>query len=428
MILAIARTALMNIRRDRPALLLSFVVPVVFFTLFASIFGGSSRRAGTPKVPLAVVDEDQTDVSKRFVTALQAEPSFIVQLSPDNDSKQQSAFYDAQTAEAAVRDGKISVALIIRHGFGAAPISFGSSSGPANLELLSDTSDPIAPQIVRGMLQKVVMTSMPEVMAERGAHEMERWSGGLTSQQRAKIQQSIDWLKQHGGGADSNHASSPPSEGLVRLEVRDILGHNKQNPMIAYYAAGIGVMFLLFTASGAGGAILDENDSGTLDRVLASRVSMPALLLGKLLFLAALGFTQLIVMFVWGALVFKLDLWHHLAGFVIMAVPTAITASTFGLMLGAACRTRAQLGAFSTLIVLVISAIGGSMFPRFIMPESLQKFGLIAFNTWAIEGFTKVFWREAPLPSLWPQVSVLLGFAVVFFLVCRRLARRWEIA
>jgi ABC-2 type transport system permease protein len=97
-------------------------------------------------------------------------------------------------------------------------------------------------------------------------------------------------------------------------------------------------------------------------------------------------------------------------------------------MLGAACRTRAQLGAFSTLIVLTISAIGGSMFPRFIMPESLQKFGLIAFNTWAIEGFTKVFWREAPLPSLWPQVSVLLGFALVFFFVCRRLARRWEIS
>jgi ABC-2 type transport system permease protein len=427
MILAIARTALMNIRRDRPALLLSFVVPVVFFSLFASIFGGSARRAGTPKVPLAVVDEDQTEVSKRLVTALQSEPSFSVQLAPETDSRQSTA-YNAQSADAAVRDGKISVALIILPGFGATPISFGPPSGPPKLELLADTSDPIAPQIVRGMLQKVVMGSMPEVMAEHGAHEMERWSGGLTPQQQANIQQSIESLKKYGNRTTATGSATPASEDLVRLEVRDILGHNKQNPMIAYYAAGIGVMFLLFTASGAGGAILDENDSGTLDRVLASRVSMPALLLGKLLFLAALGFTQLLVMFVWGALVFKLDLWHHLAGFAIMAIPTAITASTFGLMLGAACRTRAQLGAFSTLIVLVISAIGGSMFPRFIMPEGLQKFGLIAFNTWAIEGFTKVFWREAPLASLWPQVSVLLGFALAFFLICRRLARRWEIA
>jgi ABC-2 type transport system permease protein len=153
---------------------------------------------------------------------------------------------------------------------------------------------------------------------------------------------------------------------------------------------------------------------------------MPSLLLGKLLFLASLAFTQLVVMFVWGALAFQLDLWHHLGGFVIMAVPTAIACSTFGLMLGAACRTRAQLGAFATLIVLVISALGGSMFPRFIMPEGLQKFGLIAFNTWAIDGFTKVFWRESPLLDLWPQVGVLLGCSVVFFFVCRHLAKRWE--
>jgi hypothetical protein len=76
------------------------------------------------------------------------------------------------------------------------------------------------------------------------------------------------------------------------------------------------LMFLLFTASNAGGAILDENDSGTLDRVLASRVSMPSLLFGKLLFLASLAFTQLVVMFVKGEVAFQLDLWHHLAGFV----------------------------------------------------------------------------------------------------------------
>jgi ABC-2 type transport system permease protein len=412
---------------------------VVFFSLFAYIFGGSTRRAGTPKVPLAVVDEDNTEVSKRLVSGLQAEPSFVVQLSPQSDSKQPSPPYTAQTAEAAVRDGSISVALIIKPGFGAQPMSFGPSSGKPMLELLADTSDPVAPQIVRGMLQKVVMMSMPEVMAQRGVQEMEHWSGGFTPEQKANIDRSLEWLKQHSGESNVNNASAPTnssgstsssadSQGFVRLDVRDILGKNKQNPMIAYYAAGIGVMFLLFTASNAGGAILDENDSGTLDRVLASRVSMPSLLLGKLLFLATLAFAQLVVMFVWGALAFQLDLWHHIAGFVIMAVSTAIACSTFGLMLGAACRTRAQLGAFATLIVLVISALGGSMFPRFIMPEGLQKFGLIAFNTWAIDGFTKVFWRESPLLNLWPQVGVLMGCSLIFFVVCRHLAKRWEIA
>ena len=37
---AIIRTAMASLRRDRGALSLSFVLPVVFFSIFAVIFGG----------------------------------------------------------------------------------------------------------------------------------------------------------------------------------------------------------------------------------------------------------------------------------------------------------------------------------------------------------------------------------------------------
>src|SRR5262249_54464788 len=60
-------------------------------------------------------------------------------------------------------------------------------------------------------------------------------------------------------------------------------------------------------------------------------------------------------------------------------------------------------------------ALGGSMFPRFLMPEKLQKAGLVLFNSWAIDGFTNVFWREMPLQSLLLPMSVLAGVGVVFF-------------
>jgi ABC-2 type transport system permease protein len=82
----------------------------------------------------------------------------------------------------------------------------------------------------------------------------------------------------------------------------------------------------------------------------------------------------------------------------------------------------------TTLVVLVMSALGGSMVPRFIMPEFLQKVGFLTFNAWAIDGFTKIFWREEPITHIWLQVAVLLGAAVLFFALARRLARRWEVA
>ena len=55
MISAIVRTALVSLRRDRGALALSFILPVVFFSIFAVIFGG--RHDTTSKVHVLVVDE-----------------------------------------------------------------------------------------------------------------------------------------------------------------------------------------------------------------------------------------------------------------------------------------------------------------------------------------------------------------------------------
>ena len=55
------------------------------------------------------------------------------------------------------------------------------------------------------------------------------------------------------------------------------------------------------------------------------------------------------------------------------------------------------------------------MFPRFLMSEAMQKAGLWTINAWAIDGFTKVFWRDQPVTALWPQVSMLLAIGIVLF-------------
>jgi ABC-2 type transport system permease protein len=71
--------------------------------------------------------------------------------------------------------------------------------------------------------------------------------------------------------------------------------------------------------------------------------------------------------FLWGALVFHLDLMGHLPGFIAMTVPTAAATGAFGLVLAALSKSREQLSGFSTILILVMSALGGSMLPRFLM-------------------------------------------------------------
>jgi ABC-2 type transport system permease protein len=425
LIFAIVRTALISLRRDRGALALSFVLPIAFFTIFAVIFAG--RRDITPRITIIVVDEDHSDASQKLVDGLRHESLSII-TRPSSKQGVQQPDYTPVTAEAAVKAGDAPLALIIPRGFGNHPLSFGPAQSGATLEMLKDRSDIVAPQIVTGLLQKVAMTSMPAAMAQQGVEYMDQYAGGLTPEQRKKIEENLAALSAL--EKRSSHHSEPRGDSKVGMPIaisaRDVVGENKNNPMVSFYAAAIGVMFLLFTASGAGGSILDEAESGTLDRVLSSRVTMGTLLTGKLCYCSLLAFSQLIVMFLWAWLVFKLDFIPHLAGFVVMGLSTAFAVAAFGMLLASACRTRAQLGPLSTLVILIMSSIGGSMFPRFLMPQAMQKAGLLTINAWAIDGFTKVFWRDEPVSHLWPQVLVLILVGAVLFAFARGIARRWE--
>jgi ABC-2 type transport system permease protein len=416
MIASVVRAGWLNLRRDRAALMLSFIVPIVFFSIFAGIFG--AQKSKTPRTTVVIADLDRSDGSRHLIDALKHESALEVVLTP----KKSATPFDAKTAEDYVRAGDAPVALLIPKGFGTTQLRFDGSGNSPAFRLLSDSADPIADQVVAGLLQKDMMTSMPEMTMSAGVAEVDRWSGGLTAEQKTTLDQSMKNFRRF------RPAAGAAAESIIRIDKTDVVGQNKSNVVAALYAAGIGVMFLLFTASNAGGALLEENESGTLDRILTTRLTLTQLLLGKLAYLWTLGFTQICVMFIWGALVFRLQLLQHISGFLIMALSTSLCTSAFGLLLASICRTRAQLGAMSTLVVLSLSAIGGSMFPRFLMPPGLQKAGLVLFNSWAIDGFTNVFWRELPLTQIALPAAVLLGWALLFFVIARQLTKRWEIA
>jgi ABC-2 type transport system permease protein len=436
MIGAILQTSFRALRRDRGAFVMSFILPIGFFTIFGFVFG-SMRGSSTPRVTVLVVDEDHSDTSRALVRGLLREPSLDAMTHARATKENSSpADYTAATAEAAVRSGDAPAALIIPAGFGANPIAFGPGGQRATFQILHDSADPVAAQVVAGMLQKTVMTSLPATMATMGSQYFDREIGGLTPEQRKQMELGLARLRQQqqqdapasAGGQQGQAAvsSADDQSGMVAVHVRDVVGEKKKSPMISYYAAGVGVMFLMFTASAAGGSLLDESESGALDRVLSARVTMTTLLAGKLIYCALLAFAQLTLMFLWAALVFHLDFFSHIPGFMVMTAITSFAVASFGMLLASVARTRGQLGAFSTLIILTMSALGGSMFPKFIMSDTMIKVGYFTFNSWAIEGYQKIFWRDEPIRSLGPEAAVLVTAGVVLFLLARWFARKWE--
>lgn len=443
MIGTILRINWINLTRDRGALGLTFILPIVFFSVFAFIYNNMGS-SGTSRVKVVLVDEDQSEASRRFADALKNEISLRVSTAPEKTPDQP---WTRDSGIDQVRTGEFPVAVILPRGFGATFGSFGGDSVPA--EMYYDQSNLIAPQMVTGLMQKSAMTAVPDLMITRGLENFDRFkdvTGGLTDQQRAAIDNWLPRLREQTDAkkaADSSEAGTGSSgssggfTGPVSVKAASVFSDDQaeRSSLIAYSAAGIGVMFLLFSMSGAGGTLLEEEESGALERLLISNIGMTRILLAKWLFIAVMGALQVTLMFVWGALVFKLDLFtpKHMAGFAVMTIVTAAAAAGFGMMLATACRSRGQLGGVSTIVILLMSALGGSMIPAIFMPEIVQKVGLFTFNGQALNGYHKVFWYSIAADSfveslirLWPQVSVLAGLSVAFLIIARLLARRWE--
>ena len=416
-----------NLRRDRVAQMLTFLLPVVFFSIFATVFGGQGD-ASTARIRIAVVDEDRSEVSARLIEGLKNEKGLRTQTTADASSE--GAPLDRTAAERLVRSGDLPIAVVIPSGLGEAFSKNGFAGGGPSIQLLSDVSDRIAPQMVLGLLQKVAMTAAPDLLMQGGMHQFEKYAGAMTSQQKAAVDAWLPRLKAQGNAGGNSNGDASAGAMPIGVQVVDVMRtDNRRGSLISFYAAGIGVMFLLFSSvGGAGGALLDEAEAGTLERLLSTNLGMTGVLIGKWILLALIGCLQLTVMFLWGRVAFGLPLFSHLPGFAVMTIITAAAAAAFGLVLATLARSRAQLSGFSPILILTMSALGGSMFPRFLMSETMQRFGLLTFNAWALDGYLKVFWRQAPVWQLWPQVLVLAMLTSIFLSTARLLARRWETA
>ncbi|MBL8871421.1 MAG: ABC transporter permease [Planctomycetaceae bacterium] len=407
MIWLIVRISALRLWHNKAELVLTFVVPLVFFSIFALIFGSRERSGETATIKVAVSDMIKNADSQKIIEELQANGTLRFvdadsQVLKDGELK----LLDPKVCERLVREGGASVAIVLE----GSKKEKESQESALSAKLLTDSSDQVAPKIVSALVQQLLVQKSVAALAKNAQPVPPPNSPALPASAIP---------------ADSS-AKSPIAFTLPEVKTIDLVGGQKKNPIIAMYASGIAVMFLLFSVVGGGGALLEEKENSTLERLLASQLTLDELLMGKWLYLMLLGTLQTTLMFVWGEVVFGVELSKHWEGFLMMTLVTSAAASSLSLFLATMCNSRAQLNWVSVVLVLGMSALGGSMVPRYLMSERIREVGLLTFNAWALDGYNKIFWRNLPLQSLWPQLAVLLMIGLIFMIAARIGARRWE--
>jgi ABC-2 type transport system permease protein len=183
------------------------------------------------------------------------------------------------------------------------------------------------------------------------------------------------------------------------------------SPGLVHSVAGTAIFMLLFSVAEIGGSLLNEKQEGILKKLLCSPLRSNQILYGKMVFANIISIAQLAIMFVYARLVFGLDIMHHLPSLVLMIIVTAYACSSFGIFLASFAKSHQQVQTLSTLVVLIMSGIGGSMIPIFMMPEFMQKISVFSVNYWGVQGFYDIFWKLLPFTDITflSRVLVLFG-------------------
>jgi len=409
---AVFRAMLLGLLRDRAALAMSFILPGLVFLIFAAIFSGATGEQ--LRLEVAVADGIRSETSARLVEALSREPSLRLVV---------DAEMAADRVRELVRSGSADVGLILREG---ASLETLGGFGPAPLILVSDPARGAAVPMLAGQVQRAYFSALPDVALGGVIELLEDEFLELDDDQRRDVELGLSDLRDE--ALEAMEQGKTSGWGFQDLfEREEVAGRSAQYNHVAYYAGAIAILFLLFSAVHGAITLFEETESGVVDRILAGPGHMGVLVNGKFLFLVAQGFVQITVIFVIAWILYDVDLPGHLLTWAVTTLAASGMAAGMALVVATACGTRRQAQTLSNVAILVLSALGGSMVPRFLMPELLQDIGWITPNTWALEAYTAIFWRDQPVAALLVPWIVLATAAVLGLAISRRLARRMEV-
>ena len=148
------------------------------------------------------------------------------------------------------------------------------------------------------------------------------------------------------------------------------------------------------------------------------------LALGKFIFLVGQGMVQAAIIFGFAWLLYDVDVGGTVSAWLVSCVLVAAMAASVSLALCSLCSSVHQVQLLSSFGVLLLSAIGGSMVPRFLMPAWLQQISWFTPNAWAIEAFQNALRPgpvEAGLITSWGVLSAitLLSLLIATVLLTR---------
>ncbi len=374
---------------ERSTLLFFLILPLVFTAVIGSSLSGITRSE--ERIPVLVVDQDDSELSAALMTALAATSTLRPIPAAEDEAERRFA------------DEEIPVLIRVPEGFGDAL----QTGQPVELSVRlasNDTRVLAAERAIRAAARRVESATLIALTSVTEAERVHPFADEAERQAyfRRGLAMARELLQR-----------SPTEVQVIRAaEATDSIPGGFEQA-----SAGQLVTWVLITLLGASDVFVSERLQGTLRRLLTTPTRAATILAGKIVGRLSLGLLQMVLLIGAGAWFFNVRWGRSPSALALVVLAFGLSAVALGVMLGAFARTREQANGLTILFAMLLAALGGAWWPLEITPKAYQAAVQVLPSTWAMRGFVDVIVRGQGVPGVLPEVGMLLAFAALFFTI-----------
>jgi len=367
-ILNICQKDIAVIMRDKGAMVLMLLAPIVLTLAMGAVTGSFSGRqatAGISDVPVMILNLDQGSAGAAIAAMFKSRTDYF----------NVEEVTDEAAARKAVQDDKVAAAVFVPANFSAS-IQAESGGTPVEVEVFGSSARPISVDVVQSFVNTII-NQIEVIPVSLGVTANQLISSGLITpeQQGTYIEQMASRLMQNPRSSQS-------------IDIRDISETKTEEGFnaLAYLAPAMAIFFLMYTVTQASRSILDERDQGTLPRMLISPTRNTEVLGGKVLSVVAIAFLQVGVLVLVSAMLFRLN-WGNPLPVLLLVIGVALGASAWGILLASFSKNPYQVTSLGTALMLLFGIMGGAFISVDSFGGVMKLISKITPHAWALDGF-----------------------------------------
>jgi ABC-2 type transport system permease protein len=369
-LLAVSRKEFLHVRRDPRSLGLGIAIPVALLLLFGYVL-----TLDVDRVPLAIWDRSRTPESRELVSRFEGSRYFQVALRAEG----------YPDVEEAIDGGRVLAALVIPEDFAGRVRSDRSST----VQLLLDASEANTATIALGYAETLVSGYSADLEV--------RWA-------QAKGLQEV----------------RPP------LDVRSRVWFNTDLESRNFIIPGlISVIMMIIAALLTSLTVAREWEQGTMEQLIATPVTAPELILGKLLPYFVIGMVDLVVAVAMGKYLFHVPMRGSLPLLFGIAAVFLVGALSLGMLFSVAARSQLPASQMAMAFTFLPSyLLSGFVFSIDSMPPVVRAVTYLVPSRYFVKVIKGIYLKGAGLGTLAVDTALLLAFGAGMVLAATRMFRK----